>query len=82
MDEKTKFWMAEARRYSLHIHMYGELLDDHPELTAAAIGDGQSPYEYVEWLGAKYGLDRVDQGWGFNAGQKFNKNPAFEKVAS
>ena len=73
MKRDIKEWMKEARRYSLHIYMYADLVDDHPESTAAAYTDGQDVYEYVEWLGEKYGLDRVDQGWGFNANQTFTK---------
>lgn len=74
MDEKQ--WRREAKRYSLHIWMYEDLIDDHPEATEAAFASGENPYDFVERLGDKYGLDRVDQDWGFNAGKKFSKAEA------
>lgn len=71
IDQDT--WRREACRYSLHIWGYDGLLDDHPEATAAAYAANQNPYDFVEELGEKYDLDRVDIGWGANAGEKFVK---------
>ena len=77
MKQNIKTWMAEARRYSAHIWGYDGLIDDHPELTAAACMEWQNPYEFVLWLGEKYGLDRADIGWGINCNKIFTRSEAF-----
>ena len=55
MKPNINNWMAEARRYSAHIWGYDGLIDDHPELTAAACMEHQNPYEFVLWLARSTG---------------------------
>jgi hypothetical protein len=69
-------WMKEARRYSLHIWCYEDLVDDHPEATEASFNAGVDVYEFVEELGDKYGLDRVDLHWGIHSDRLFVKEQA------
>ena len=77
MKQNIKTWMAEARRYSAHIWGYDGLIDDHPELTAAACMEWQNPYEFVLWLGEKYDLTRADQDWGLNSDKPFTRSEVF-----
>lgn len=73
MNERTEKWLREARRYAYFLYCHSELIDEHPELVAAAVSDGKDVYEFVEWLGDKYDLDRVDRNWGLHDGAKFEK---------
>ena len=66
-------WMHEARRYSLHIWCYEDLIEDHMDTTLAAFDAGQDVYEFVEQLGDDYGLMRADQDWGINSGRRFDR---------
>lgn len=68
---RNERWMSEARRYAGHIFCYPDLIDDHIDVSVEACLAGQEVYEFVEWLGEHYDLERVDQGWGIHAGVSF-----------
>jgi len=73
MQQSREQWLREARRYAYHIYCYEELVDDCIHLFEAAYDLGTDVYEFVEYMGDKYDLDRADQSWGIHQGVAFEK---------
>jgi len=66
-------WMREARRYARHRYCYEQMIEDSGEDAMKAFFVAMSPYEFVEYVGDKFALDRADQNWGINDGAEFKK---------
>jgi hypothetical protein len=66
-------WRKEAKRYSFHRYCYADLIDDFEVSTKQAFSQGENPYDYVDYLGDKYDLDRCDINWGIHQNQTFEK---------